>query len=245
MKNQCLLVAAAAALVLCLASSAQAGCVIAPDGKSIKVVADNPSREEKNCAVKCQVDTKVGVVQLSCGGNTPPLAKDHALSDFDKPARWYNKVVSAQESCQPIPGRAPAAAAPAGAPLFFCEVSIDGKSLSAKIVNPYKRDASCTVNCEVSTTRGGTTFQTSCTKEVPPGEAVVCAKTFERGRLVKQVDGSGSCLNPEPPAKDADKEDKDDADLQKTIEDPTKLREEIRKNLPPEAQRMLDQMNKP
>src|SRR5258705_14016171 len=59
----------------CLAPRAEAGCVISPEGKSINVVTDNGAGEEKNCAVKCQVDTKIGVQRISCGGNTPPVAK--------------------------------------------------------------------------------------------------------------------------------------------------------------------------
>lgn len=127
---------------------------------------------------------------------------------------------------------------------FSCKISADGKSVAAAIANPYKRDASCQVNCQISTTKAGTSFQVSCTKEIPPGagEVVLCTNTFDGGRLVKMIGSSGSCLNPEPPPEDADK---DDEDVQKLITDPSKLREHIRKNLPPDAQKMLDQMNKP
>ena len=88
MKMRLWLAALAATAVAWLAPPAQAGCVIAPDGKSINVVTDNPSSDEKNCAVSCKVDTKIGVVQVSCGGNTPPLAKAHSLCDYDKPEAW-------------------------------------------------------------------------------------------------------------------------------------------------------------
>jgi hypothetical protein len=126
---------------------------------------------------------------------------------------------------------------------FSCKISADGKSVAAAIANPYKRDASCQVNCQISTTKPGTSFQVSCTKEIPPGgETVLCSKSFAGGRLVKMIGGSGSCVNPEPPPEDADK---DDVDVQKLIADPSKLREQIRKDLPPDAQKMLDQMNKP
>jgi hypothetical protein len=126
---------------------------------------------------------------------------------------------------------------------FSCKISTDGKSVAAAIANPYKRDASCQVNCQISTTKAGTSFQVSCTKEIGPGgETVLCSKTFEGGRLVKMIGGSGSCLNPEPPPEQADK---DDVDVQKLIADPNKLREHVREGLPPEAQKMLDQMNKP
>jgi hypothetical protein len=126
---------------------------------------------------------------------------------------------------------------------FSCKISADGKSVAAAIANPYKRDASCQVNCQISTTKAGTSFQVSCTKEIPPGgETVLCTKSFDGGRLVKMIGGSGSCMNPEPPPEDADK---DDEDVQKLITDPNKLREHVRKDLPPDAQKMLDQMNKP
>ena len=107
--NQCkcafVLAALAAMAVAWLAPHAQASCVIAPDGKSMNVVTDNPSGDEKNCAVKCQVDTKIGVVQVGCGGNTPPLAKAHSLCDFDKPEAWYKKVVSSEDTCKGGPRR--------------------------------------------------------------------------------------------------------------------------------------------
>jgi hypothetical protein len=74
MKTRLVLAALAAMGVAWLAPPAHAGCVIAPDGKSINVVTDNGSSDEKNCAVICKVDTKIGVVQVSCGGNTPPHA---------------------------------------------------------------------------------------------------------------------------------------------------------------------------
>jgi hypothetical protein len=98
MLKRLLLAAAAAFLVLSLAPPVQAGCRIAPDGKSINIVTDNSSTDEKNCAVKCKVDTKIGVVQISCDGNAPPLAKAHSLCDFDKPEPWYKKVVFSEDT---------------------------------------------------------------------------------------------------------------------------------------------------
>ena len=126
---------------------------------------------------------------------------------------------------------------------FSCKISADGKSVAAAIADPFNRDASCQVNCQMSTTKAGISFQISCAKEIGPGgETVLCSKTFDGGRLVKMIDGSGSCLDPVPPAEDADK---DDVDVHKLITDPSKLREHVRQGLPPEAQKMLDQMNKP
>jgi hypothetical protein len=73
-------VAVLAALSLALLTwPAGAGCVIAPDGKSISAVTDNGSSDEKTCAVSCKVDTKIGEVQVACGGTTPPRGY---FSDF-------------------------------------------------------------------------------------------------------------------------------------------------------------------
>src|ERR1700680_1668931 len=89
-----------------------ATCVIAPDGKSINVVTDNGSSDEKSCPVRCKVATKIGGVSVSCGGNTAPLAKDHSLCAFDKTEVWYKKVVSSEDSCKGgAADTAPAAAA--------------------------------------------------------------------------------------------------------------------------------------
>ena len=82
------------------APHAYAGCVISPDGKSIDVVTDNGASDEKTCRVACQVETKIGVVQISCGGHAPPLAKAHSLCSFDRPEYWYEKVVSSEDTCK-------------------------------------------------------------------------------------------------------------------------------------------------
>src|SRR5476651_306682 len=117
MKTRLLLAALAATAVAWLAPPAQAGCITAPDGKSINVVTDNSSSDEKNRAVSCKVDTKIGVVQVSCGGNTPPLAKAHLLCDYDKPEAWYKKVISSEDSCKGgSAAAAPVAPAPAVKP---------------------------------------------------------------------------------------------------------------------------------
>ena len=203
MKTRLLFAALAVAGVAWLAPPAQAGCVISPDQKSINVVTDNPSSDEKNCAVKCQVDTKIGVVQVSCGGNTPPLAKGHSLCDYDKPEAWYKKVIYSEDSCQgsvaPAPTKA-SAPAPAKADGFSCRISADGKTVDAMIANPYKSETSCQVDCQVSTTRAGATFSVSCGKTVAPGvgQVVLCSHAYDKGKLVKMVGGKGSCVNPEP-----------------------------------------------
>ena len=127
---------------------------------------------------------------------------------------------------------------------FTCRVAPDGKTVEALIANPYQRATSCQVNCQLATARAGTTFQTSCTREIAPGkEAVVlCSKRYDKGRLTKVVGGSGDCINPVPADEQADKDD--DANVQELIGDPAKLKAHVREGLPPEAQKMLDQMNR-
>jgi len=251
MKKRLMLVSAAVLAATWQPPPALAGCVIAPDRKSINVVTDNASSDEKNCAVSCKVDTKVGVVTVACGGNTPPLAKGHSLCEFDKPEPWYKKVISAQDSCKTIAGAVPAqsAMAPTLAPGgFACRISPDGKSVDAVIVNPYKAETSCQIDCQLSTTKAGTTLSVSCSKNAAPGaEAVLCSHGFDGGKLVKMVGGKGICIDPQPPPadKEADKERDDDVGVQRLINDPAKLREHIRKNLDSEAQKMFDQLNKP
>lgn len=227
-------VAAAAALILAgLAAPALAGCVIAPDHKSIDVVADNPSSDQKDCAISCKVDTKVGVVQISCGGVAPPLAKGLSLCNFGKPDAWYKTVISAKDDCKASADSAPAKEEPKSAPAkgFACKIAPDGKSVDAMIANPYKSETSCQIDCQISTTSAGTTFGLSCTHNVAPGgePVVLCSKTFDKGGLVKVVDGQGSCLDPTPAADPADKDTDADADAPPT--DPAKLRDYIRKKL--------------
>jgi hypothetical protein len=271
---------AALAAALCgLSSAVDAGCIIAPDGKSIDVVTDNGSSDAKSCSVRCKVDTKIGVVQVSCGGTTPPLAKGHSLCDYDKPEPYYKKVVSSEDSCKGSaqneqPAAPKAAAVKPGT--FICRIAPDGHSFDAMIANPYKADASCNVNCQISTTIAGTTEQSSCAKTVAAGagEVVLCTHTIDKGHFVKVVGGSGSCTDPTPTetktetktdTKTESDDDKDaealmqrmqrmpkppttaksdDADMQAIVNDPDKMRDYMRKQLPPEAQKMFDDMNK-
>ncbi len=246
MTNSIVCAAFAASVAVVLAAPAQAGCVISPDGKSINVVADNPSSDAKTCQVACQVDTKIGVVQVACGGTTPPLAKDQSLCAFDKPEPYYKKVVSAKGDCHATEG---AATQPVSAPKpggFACRIAPDGKSVDAVISNPYKADASCQIDCAVSTTVAGTSMSVSCSKTIPAGatDAVLCTHSPDQGKLVKMISGKGSCLDPTPPADKAADKDDDDIDMQK-LSDPAAMRDEIRKHLDPEARKMFDKMNKP
>jgi hypothetical protein len=222
MKSTFACAAAAAILLACPAPPARATCVIAPDGKSIAVVTDNGETSEKNCAVKCRVDTKIGVAQVSCGGNTPPLARAHALCSFDKPEPYYKKVLSSEDTCKPTPAGAAAPAGQSAAPLpqaaspdkpsFACRIAADGRSAEAVILNPYGAETSCTIDCRIATTRAGATFSLSCSKTAAAGvETVLCARPFEGGKLVKMVGGKASCVKPLAAADDdAAKDDDDD-----------------------------------
>jgi hypothetical protein len=213
----------AAVLLTCLAIPALATCVISPDGKSIDVVTDNGDTNEKNCAVKCRVDTKIGVTQVSCGGNTPPLAKAHSLCNFDKPEPYYKKVLSSEDSCKATPASAtapvernvaplPKAASPEK-PSFACRIAADGKSAEAVVLNPYGEETSCSVDCRISTTRAGTTLDLSCTKNAAAGiETVLCGRPLEQGTLVKMTGGKASCVKPLAAAEPGGGKDKDDDD---------------------------------
>jgi hypothetical protein len=108
----------------------------------------------------------------------------------------------------------------AKADAYSCRISPDGKSVAAAITNPYKSETSCQVNCQVATTRAGSSFQISCTKQVAAGagEVVLCSKTVEKGKLVKVIGGSGDCMNPEPPPEDAKKDDDDDAKVMQQMQ---------------------------
>lgn len=128
---------------------------------------------------------------------------------------------------------------------FTCRISADGKTVDAMIANPYPTETSCQVNCQVSTTKPGTTLQTSCTKNVAPGAGavVLCSNTLDSGRLVTMVGGSGQCIKPlaadAEPAKDKDDDDDDDGPP-----DPAKLRAKMRKQMDPDQRRLFDRMNK-
>lgn len=164
-----------AAVVVLLASSltlpAHATCVISADGASIDVITDNGDSAEQNCAVKCQVDTQRGVAQVSCGGNAPPLARAHALCNFERAPGYYKKVLSSEDSCKATPAGAVAPVERSAAPLpkaadpekpsFACRIAVDGLSADAVVANPYGEETSCTVDCQMATTRAGTTFSFS------------------------------------------------------------------------------------
>ena len=127
------------------------------------------------------------------------------------------------------------------------------------IANPYKVEASCLVNCQVSTTVAGTTVQSTCGKNVAPGvgEVVLCTHTADKEKFVKVVGGSGECTDPTPKessdaekaaekaAEDAEVEKlmnqpmpkpsaaskADEEELKKLMDDPDKLQDYIRKQL--------------
>ena len=101
--------------------------------------------------MKCRVDTKIGVTQVSCGGNTPPLARAHSLCNFDKPEPYYKKVLSSEDSCTPTPAAAtapvernagplPKAGSP-DTPSFACRIAVDGKSAEAVVASSWTRSS--------------------------------------------------------------------------------------------------------
>jgi hypothetical protein len=123
------------------------------------------------------------------------------------------------------------------------------------IENPYKAEASCQVNCQISTTQAGTTNQASCTKSVAPGigPVALCTHTIDKGKFVKVIGGSGECTDPTPKPAAAEKDEKDDdidaqaliksmpkpragstpsaEEMQKMMDDPDKLQEYIQKQM--------------
>jgi hypothetical protein len=232
MNSRLLCAALAATALVCQFTAAQATCVISPDHKSISVVTDNGASDEKTCSVSCKVDTKVGVLQVGCGGTTPPLAKGHSLCGFDKPDAFYNKVVSSEDSCKGGAAEAPATVAPvaAAAPKegFSCRISPDGKTIDAMIANPYKGETSCQMDCHMSTTSAGTTMSVSCSGPVKPGvgQVVLCSHIVDKGRAVKMVSGHGDCTRPLAERTDAEKAkekkaaDDEEAEVDKLMNQP-------------------------
>ena len=228
MKTRLVCAALAAAAFISQSAPVRAICVIAPDGKSINVVTDNGSSDEKSCQVSCKVDTKIGVVSVGCGGNTPPLAKDHSLCAFDKTEVWYKKVVSSEDSCKGgAAGAVPTIAAPT-VEGFTCRISPDGKTVDAMIANPYKGETSCQMDCKVSTTKAGTTVSMSCSKQVAAGvgQVVLCSHSVDEGKAVKMLSGKGDCVKPLEERTDSEKandkaaQDSEEAEVQKLANQP-------------------------
>ncbi len=127
---------------------------------------------------------------------------------------------------------------------FTCRLAPDGKTLEALIANPYKQPTSCQVNCQAATGHAGTSFQTSCTREIAPsgGAVVLCSKTYDKGRLSKVIGGSGDCIKPLAAGEGGDKDD--EVDVQKLIGNPAAARNNVRDQVPAEARKMFDDMNK-
>jgi hypothetical protein len=154
------------------------------------------------------------------------LAKAHSLCNYDRQPGYYKKVLSSEDTCKatPVGAVAPvernAAALPKATnpekPSFTCRIAADGQSAEAVIANPYAEETQCSVDCQIATTRAGTTFGFSCSKTAGGDgtETVLCAQAFDRGKLVKMVGGRASCVKPLA-AVEAEKggaKDKDDDD---------------------------------
>ena len=154
---------------------------------------------------------------------------------------------------------------------FTCRISPDGKSVDAVIVNPYKTETSCYINCQLSTTKAGTSFSISCGRPAAPGvEAVLCSHSIDSGKVVKMTGGNGDCtkpLEPEDAAAEKEKEDAeverlmhqpmpkpsaaskaankaDEEELKKIGDDPVKMQEFMNKKMNDEMQKALGGMNK-
>jgi hypothetical protein len=117
-------------------------------------------------------------------------------------------VLSAEDSCKPAPASltvpAPSAPAPlpkatsADKPSFTCRVSADGLSVDAVIANPYPDETHCSVDCQLATTGRPTTFSLSCSKTAAGGgvESVLCTQKYDKGKLVRMLNGKASCVKP-------------------------------------------------
>jgi hypothetical protein len=165
----------------------------------------------------------------------------------------------------PAPAEAQAPALKPGG--FTCRISPDGKSVDAVIVNPYKTETSCYINCQLSTTKAGTTFSVSCGRPAAPGvEAVLCSHSIDSGKVVKMTGGDGDCTKPLEPEDAAAAKEKEDAEVEKLMnqpmpkpsaankadeeelkkigDDPVKMQDFMNKKMNAEMQKALGEMNK-
>jgi hypothetical protein len=96
---------------------------------------------------------------------------------------------------------------------FSCAIQPDGKTVSVKIKNPFDRETSCQVNCQISTQQKGTEFQISCTRTVAAGtESEICSKVYEEGGLTTMRGGDGDCIRQQSLEEQKQEEDKSDAE---------------------------------
>ena len=81
MKPRLSLAAFAALITVCLAPRADAGCVISPDGRSIDVVTDNGTGNEKTCRELLRIDPRErdgGPVSIQLFGADPQIMRSAA-----------------------------------------------------------------------------------------------------------------------------------------------------------------------
>lgn len=117
---------------------------------------------------------------------------------------------------------------------FSCAVQPDGKSVILAVTNPYKVTTSCTVHCEFGEMRTGMWFA-ECTREVAPGaNQVLCTKVNERGKVAALTRATANCIKPLDPAEKSDDDDE--------LPDVGKAIDGVRKGLPPEGQKVLDEI---
>lgn len=98
----------------------------------------------------------------------------------------------------------------------------------------------CQVNCQFATDRGSS-FQISCTKVVEPGtQAELRMKTYDKGTVIRVTGGGAECIRP---LEDTAAIGNDDEDIA-SLTDAAKMRERAMQQMPPEARRMFEQMQK-
>jgi hypothetical protein len=79
---------------------------------------------------------------------------------------------------------------------FSCTIMPGGKSVRVAISNPFDRETSCSVNCQLSTTSKGTSFQISCGNNVAAGgkDVELCTRDAGNETLVKMTGDDGDCV---------------------------------------------------
>jgi hypothetical protein len=106
-------------------------------------------------------------------------------------------------------------------PKFVCHISADKLTLRVTITNPYDQPTHCQVNCHLSGSVPGSTFNSSCGKTVPGKTAdfLLCEQQLPDKRPYGVVDASSNaeCIKPLTDA-DRQKEDDDDDELVKKLE---------------------------
>lgn len=124
---------------------------------------------------------------------------------------------------------------------FTCKISPDKKTATMIGSNTQAKETSCTVHCDILTSRGSTAIL-ECMRTLAANttDHEFCTRSNESGATFeKLLEAYGSCVDQSAVKQDDD--DDDDVDVQK-LADPKALKEKIGKDLPPAARKMLDGM---